>query len=51
VPRRLVVGGELALDFDFPDATSPAANKVSADRRELAFFLTAVGLKDPARQP
>ena len=51
IPRRLVSGGELSLEFDFPDATSPAAHHVSADPRQLAFFLTAVGLQAPAEHP
>jgi hypothetical protein len=51
IPRRLVKDGEVALDFDFPDATSPAANHVSTDPRQLAFFLTAVGLQAPAEHP
>jgi hypothetical protein len=46
VPRRLASGGEITLDFDFPDATSPAAHRMSGDTRDLAFFVTAVGVRD-----
>jgi len=39
IPRALVRGGQVALTFDLPDATSPAAQHVSADPRVLGFFL------------
>jgi hypothetical protein len=50
VPRRLVPDGELSLDFDFPDASSPAAHHLSIDPRDLAFFLTAISLKDASQR-
>jgi hypothetical protein len=51
IPRRLISGGQLTLDFDFPDATSPAAHNLSADSRQRAFFLTAVGLQASTKKP
>jgi hypothetical protein len=51
VPRRLAKGGEIALDFEFPDATSPAAHNQPGDSRDLGFFVTSVGLKAATRAP
>lgn len=45
VPRRLASGDEIYLTLDFPDATSPLAFHHSLDPRDLAFFITAIGLK------
>ncbi len=42
VPRDLLHNGNLELDLDFPDATSPAAQKVSGDTRRLGLYVSAL---------
>ena len=42
VPASLVKNGMVELDFAFPDATSPADQKVSADARKLAIFVKSI---------
>jgi hypothetical protein len=44
IPGALVKDGDLTLDFLFPDATSPADQKMSADTRHLAMFVNAFSL-------
>jgi hypothetical protein len=39
IPASLIHDGQVELDFDLPDATSPAAQHVSADPRVLAYFM------------
>jgi hypothetical protein len=41
IPAALIHDGRVRLDFDLPDATSPAARRLSADARVLAYFVTS----------
>jgi hypothetical protein len=47
VPAALAPHGDVLLDFRFPDATSPAENKVSADGRQLAMFVSGLSASAP----
>jgi hypothetical protein len=42
VPADLVHNGDLELELDFPDAVSPAQQKVSGDPRRLGLYVSAL---------
>ena len=44
VPPELVKHGRIELDFAFPNATSPADQKLSSDDRKLAIFVKSIQL-------
>lgn len=47
VPAALVRNGAVTLDFSFPDATSPADQKLSGDVRHLALFVRSIAFGNP----
>ena len=44
IPAALAPHGDLMLDFDFPDATTAAALKVSADQRLLGMYFSGLSV-------
>jgi hypothetical protein len=48
IPPSLIHDGYLKLDVSFPDATSPAEQKLSGDSRKLAVFVRGFSVDDLA---